>query len=87
VFRIDQLEYPLEIHSDLHNRLEIGVTNMSRRKPSTASSSSKMRLVLRINDQAAAMMARARARTFKLTLIIVISFITCWSPYVWITLW
>ncbi|CAL8100472.1 unnamed protein product [Orchesella dallaii] len=56
-------------------------SNLSR------SSSKTTRLMLRSSANQTATLTRARSRTLRLTLLILLTFIVCWTPYVVMTLW
>ncbi|ODM91824.1 Gonadotropin-releasing hormone II receptor [Orchesella cincta] len=54
---------------------------------SSGNDSKKTRIILRCSENQRSTLNRACSRTLKLTLLILLMFIVCWTPYVTITLW
>lgn len=49
--------------------------------------SHRTQLVLRRSENAVGQMSRAKNRTLVMTIVIVVVFVMCWTPYVFMTLW
>ncbi|OXA59932.1 Gonadotropin-releasing hormone receptor [Folsomia candida] len=50
-------------------------------------SNGKTQLILRMSSNATSNITRAKSRTLRLTIVILLVFILCWTPYVVMTLW
>jgi len=64
-----------------------GACNSSPSSSSDVRSSGKAQLILRMSGNAVINISRARTRTLRMTIVILLVFIVCWTPYVVMTLW